>query len=70
MVGIDIGTDFIRVGFFHNGSVESVTDSLGNLNIPNVISFSNESILTGQEASDCLTIDPRNTVHGMRITLF
>ena len=35
MVGIDIGTDYIRVGFFHNGSVESVTDNLGNVNIAN-----------------------------------
>ena len=66
-IGIDLGTSYSSVAVVRNGVPEVLADTRGQICIPSVVSFPEDSgIQVGQPARERLIADPYNTVYSAK----
>eukprot|EP01083_Nonionella_stella_P318873 1167688_1 len=63
VVGIDVGTTYSRIGVMRRGMFELILNDYGNRMTPSVISFTDTSILVGDEVQNQRITNPQNTVY-------
>lgn len=61
-LGIDLGTTNSLVATVHDGSVETLLDSHGNMLLPSVVQYTKDHVLVGQKAKNLAVDDPLNTL--------
>nr|CAH7724254.1 unnamed protein product [Callosobruchus chinensis] len=62
-VGIDLGTTYSCVGVFRNGTVDIITNEVGNRITPSCVAFTNTERLIGDPAKGQMAMNPTNTVY-------
>ena len=65
-VGIDLGTSSCSVGIIRDEQFTIFKDDKGNETTPSYVAFTESGRLIGQEAKDQVTINPKNTVYGIK----
>ena len=65
-VGIDLGTSSCSVGIIRDEQFSIFKDDKGNETTPSYVAFTESGRLIGQEAKDQVTINPKNTVYGIK----
>ena len=66
VIGIDLGTSKCCVAVVRNGKVEILENERGNKTTPTYVAFTDTERLVGEEAKDQVTINPTNTVYGVK----
>ncbi|KAG9076497.1 70-kilodalton heat shock protein [Ceratobasidium sp. UAMH 11750] len=65
-IGIDLGTTCSCVGVWQNDRVDIIANDQGNRTTPSYVSFSNTGRLIGDAAKNLVTMNPINTVFGVK----
>jgi len=65
-VGIDLGMTYTRVSVFINGTVKILADAEDNRHIPSYVAFTDTVRLVGSSAKNKVTLNPSQTVFGMK----
>ena len=65
-VGIDLGTSSCSVGIIREEQFTIFKDDKGNETTPSYVAFTESGRLIGHEAKDQVTINPKNTVYGIK----
>ena len=66
VIGIDLGTTYSCVAIFQNGKVDIITNEAGSRITPSVVSFGESEKLVGDAAKHQMTINPTNTILGIK----
>ena len=65
-IGIDLGTTFSCVAVVRNERVEIIPNEIGENLTPSVVSFTEKGILVGEQTSNQLIINPKNTIYSIK----
>ena len=65
-IGIDLGTTFSCVAVVRNERVEIIPNEMGENLTPSMVSFTEKGILVGEQASNQLIINPKNTIYSIK----
>lgn len=66
VIGIDLGTTYSCVAIFQNGKVDIIANEAGSRITPSVVSFGESERLVGDAAKHQMTINPTNTIFGIK----
>ena len=65
-IGIDLGTTFSCVSILRNGKVEIIPNELDENLTPSVVSFTDNEILAGEQTTNQLIKNPKNTIYSIK----
>ena len=65
-IGIDLGTTYSCVAVLRNDNVEIIPNEIGENITPSVVSFVDEGILVGEQTSNQLIKNPKNTIYSIK----
>ena len=65
-IGIDLGTTFSCIAVYKNNKVEIIPNEIGEPTTPSIVTFSGDKIYIGEETLSIQTIDPKNTIYGVK----
>ena len=66
VIGIDLGTTYSCVAIYQNGKVDIIANEAGSRITPSVVSFGESERLVGDAAKHQMTINPTNTIFGIK----
>ena len=62
---IDFGNTYIRMAVYMNDSVIVIPNELGSYSTPNIIAFTDNEILIGEEAKKQAALNPKRTIYNL-----
>ena len=65
-IGIDLGSTYCCVAVWQNDRVEVIANDQGNRTTPSYVAFTERVRLIGDAAKNKITINPHNTVFGVK----